>query len=121
MGLFKKKEVANINYLELIPFQIKEFEEKEGIINILIPKFKNQFMLSLIPQHKSKVFRIKLDELGSAVWSSIDGKKKVTAIIEELSERFGEKIQPAEQRITKFLTQLFQSNFINFKQLKKEN
>jgi hypothetical protein len=119
--LFKKKEAVNINYLELIPFRVKESEENDGVVNIMIPKFKSKFFLNLIPAGKSKVFRVKLDELGSAVWSSIDGTKNVNTIVEELSGRFGEKIQPAEQRITKFLTQLFQSNFINFKQLKKEH
>jgi len=122
MALFKtKKNTPELNYLELIPFRMHESETENGLTKILIPKFKREFFQNLIPKTKSKHFKVKLDELGSSVWESIDGKKNVNKIIIELSEKYGEKIQPAEVRITKFFTQLFQSNFINFKQLKKEN
>jgi hypothetical protein len=121
MALFKNKTKApELNYLELIPFKIRESETNDGMINILIPKFKSQFFQNLIPKNKSKNFRVKLDALGSSVWESIDNKKKVSVIIDELSVLHGEKIQPAQERVIKFLTQLYQSNFINFKKLKKE-
>lgn len=113
--ILKKKK--GINLLELTPERNMSFEEKDNLINILIPKFKNNFFQSLIPKNKSKEIKINLDELGSAVWMKIDGKKKVSDLIDELSEQFGEKIQPAEERITKFITQLHQHKFIKFKEL----
>jgi len=121
MTLFKSKsKTTELNYLELIPFKIHESEIENGVTNILIPKFKSRFFQNLIPKSKSKHFRVKLDELGTSVWESIDGIKEVSAIIDELSIQHGEKISPAQERIIKFLTQLYQSNFINFKKLKKE-
>ena len=121
MSIFKSKtKTTEINYLELIPFKIHESDIVNGLTNILIPKFKKEFIQNLIPKSKSKHFRVKLDELGSSVWESIDGKKEVSEIINELSVKHDEKIHPAQDRIIKFLTQLYQSNFINFKKLKKE-
>lgn len=121
MSLFKSKaKTPEINYLELIPFKIHKSESINGMTSILIPKFKKEFFQNLIPKSKSKHFRVKLDELGSSVWEAIDGKKDVSVIIDELSARHGEKIDPAQERIIKFLTQLYQSNFINFQKLKKE-
>jgi len=108
----KSKEVVNL--LELTPRQNKEFEDEEGIVTILIPKFRNAFMKSLIPKHKSPDIRIKLDELGSAVWRVIDGKTKVESIISDLSEKLGGKIAPAEERISKFFTQIHQYKFVKF-------
>jgi len=121
--IFKKRKnkIPELNYLELIPFRIHESEIVNGITKILIPKFKSQFFQNMIPKSKSKYLRVKLDELGSSVWEAIDGKKDVSRIVDELSEKFGERIQPAEDRITKFFTQLLNSNFINFKQLKRRN
>ena len=121
MSLFRSKtKESELNYLELIPFKIHQSEIENGATNILIPKFKTQFFQNLIPKRKSKHFRVKLDELGSSVWEAIDGKKEVSVIIDELSVQHGEKIHHAQDRIIKFLTQLYHSNFINFKKLKKE-
>lgn len=117
--LFKKKEV--INLLELTPVREKNFVVKEnGLVTILIPKFKSEFFKKLIPKNKSNEIKISFDELGSAVWNEIDSKKKVFEIVNILGEKFGEKIHPAEERISKFLTQLNSHKFISFKELHKE-
>ena len=116
--MFKKKK-PQYNLLELTPERAKEFEEKEGIVTILIPKFKTEFFRKLIPKSKPKDIRINLDELGSAVWKSIDGKKKVSDIVTELSNMYGEKIHPAAERIAKFLEEIYKHKFINFKEIKR--
>jgi hypothetical protein len=116
--LFKKKEAVNL--LELTPVREKNFVVQEnGIVTLLIPKFKKQFFQSLIPKSKSKDIKISFDELGSAVWNEIDSNKKVEDIVKNLGEKLGEKIHPAEERITKFLTQLNSHKFISFKELQK--
>jgi hypothetical protein len=112
--MLKKKE-SKINYLELIPERTKEYEIMDGKIVLLVPKFKNNFLKSLIPKKKSQNIKISLDELGSEVWNLIDGNNKVLDIIEKLNELHEEKIQQAEERVTKFLTQLFHHKFVIFK------
>ena len=115
----KKKEVFNL--LELTPVRERNFVvNDDGLVTILIPKFKSKFFLSLIPKNKSKDFKINFDELGSAVWKEIDSNKKVGNIVQELGDRLGEKIHPAEERISKFLTQLNSHKFISFKELQKK-
>ncbi len=119
--MFNKKNRQVYNLLELTPVRVNEHEENEGLIRILIPKFKNKFLLSLIPKGKSKHIRVKLDEIGSATWLAINGRKKVNNIVAELREKFGEKIEPAEDRVSKFIGGLNLHNLIYFKELKKEN
>ncbi|MCE1166108.1 MAG: PqqD family protein [Bacteroidetes bacterium] len=114
----KKREVYNL--LELTPVRVNEHEENEGLIRILVPKFKNKFLLSLIPKGKSKHIRVKLDEIGTATWLLINGKRKVTKIIEELREKFGDNLEPAEERVSKFIGGLNLHNLIYFKELKKD-
>lgn len=118
MKLFKKKIQHNL--LELTPVREKDFRIENGRVTIFFPKFKNKFMQNLVPRNKPKDINIHFDELGSEVWLAIDGGKKVISIIKELDEKIGEKIQPAQDRISKFITQLYHHRFIYFKELKKE-
>lgn len=114
----KKKEVYNM--LELTPVRVNQHEEIEGLINILIPKFKREFFQKFIPKRKSKDIRIKLDEIGTATWLAMDGNKKVKDIVSELREKFSDRIEPAEERTSKFIGGLNLHSFIYFKELRKE-
>jgi hypothetical protein len=67
-----------------------------------------------MPKLKYPFIKIKLDEIGSAVWNEIDGKKKVGEIADILEKKYGEKIQPIEERLSKFFTQLKLHQFIDF-------
>ncbi|MCX7833178.1 MAG: PqqD family protein [Ignavibacteria bacterium] len=116
--MFKKKK--NINFLELTPVHNKNFEEQNGLITIVFPKFKSKFLQWLIPKSKPPNIRISLDKIGSSVWKYIDGNSKVEEIIKRLQNEFGEELIQAEQRTLKFLTLLYQNSFIYFKELKKE-
>jgi hypothetical protein len=68
---------------------------------------------------KNKFVKLNLDELGSATWLQIDGKKNVQAIADVLKEKFGESLIQPEERITKFMSQLYLNKMITFKELKK--
>ncbi|MGE5682333.1 MAG: PqqD family protein, partial [Bacillota bacterium] len=95
--------------------------DERGIVTVLVPKFRNKIMARLIlPRLKSTHFKIKLDEIGSETWRHIDGKKNVGQISKELTEIFGERIQPVYERITKFLTSLYLEGYISFNEIKKE-
>ncbi|MCR4418345.1 MAG: PqqD family protein [Ignavibacteria bacterium] len=113
----KSKEKVEVNLWELIPIRKFDFEKSENnLITILIPKFTNKFLVRhLMPRLKYPFFKVKLDEIGSAVWLEIDGKKKVGEIAQILEEKFGAKIQPIEERLSKFFTQLQFHQFIDFK------
>lgn len=120
MNYFKKRKLLkDANYLDLVPVRSCNFEsDQAGKVTLLIPKFKSDFLRRmLVPRRKSPDFRIKLDELGSAVWLAADGIRNVAEISALLVETMGEKVAPAEERIPKFLSILFRQGFINFKQL----
>jgi len=118
----RRKILKNINYLELTPYKLYSDETDEnGLITILVPKFTNPIAKRLLePTLSSKFFRIKLDELGSEAWKNTDGKKRVFEIANILSRKFGAKIQPIDQRLTKFFTGLYLQNIISFNEIKKK-
>jgi hypothetical protein len=121
MKFFRNKNILKgVNYLDLTPFTINEFEVENGLVTILIKKFKSKIMQSLLPRNRTNFIKIHLDEPGSVVWLNIDGKMKVAAIIETISSNMGDKLPDVEQRVMKFMTQLFQQKFIGFNELRKK-
>ncbi len=115
----RRKILKNANYLELHPIRIhKEEIDKENLVTILIPKFTNKFLVKyFVPKMKSPVIKLKLDELGSSAWLLFDGKKNVGTIAASLTEKFGDKIQPVNERLTKFLTGLYEQKLISFTEI----
>jgi hypothetical protein len=92
---------------------------EDGLVNVLVPRFKSDFMNKLLPKKKSPYIRANLDELGSATWLMIDGKTNVLELAEKLNDKFGEKIEPANNRLTLFLSELYKNGFISFNELKE--
>jgi hypothetical protein len=117
----RRKRLKGANYLDLTPIRSVEFEtDISNQVTLLLPKFTNAFAKKYIePRLKTTVFRLKLDELGSASWIAINGNKKVSAIADELLIAIGEKIQPVEERLTKFLTLLYEQRYITFQELER--
>jgi hypothetical protein len=116
----RRKILKNVNYLDITPFRIhKEETDEDGRVSIIVPKFKNTIAKDVLMLFgKSMDIRIKLDEFGSAVWLQINGRQNVNSIAKKLITKFGEKIQPVEERLTKFLTNLYLQGFISFNEIK---
>lgn len=123
MSFFKKnKELKNVNYLELTPVRNYKFvTEEDGRVSVLIPRFTNKILVSLIASRmKNPDVKVVLDEFGSGVWLEVDGTKNVNRICELMSAKFGERIQPAVERVTKYFSQLYNYQIISFKELNKK-
>lgn len=115
----KNSKLSNINYLELTPYRLFEYEVEENKqVSVLIPRFTNKILVKIItPMLKSPYVKTLFDDFGSHVWQAIDGKNKVLDIAVSLKNKFGEKAEPAEERVTKFLTQLYSYKFLKFKEI----
>jgi hypothetical protein len=122
MKFFKKKQPLNL--LELTPVRvIKDFSEDQGIVTLLIPKFKNEaFANWFIPRWKSKYLKIKLDEIGSFVWKETSGHQKVQEICEKLKpflEVKGETVEFIEEKVCSYMASLYHYHYIDFVETKK--
>jgi hypothetical protein len=119
MNFFQRRKILKkSNYLEVTPVRKCDYSSNdEGIVTLLVPKFKNEKFNKWFLNHRKRFFRIALDETGSVVWLQIDGQRKVYEICNKATEILGEKIQPVDQRVTKFLTTLYDSRFISFREI----
>jgi hypothetical protein len=115
----RKNILKNVNTLDLTPLKLYTQEiEEEDLVTVLVPKFKNEIAKKfIVPKLKSSDFKIKFDKLGSAVWMNIDGNKNVQEIIKSVSMKFGDEIQQAEERIIKFIFQLYEQKLISFNEI----
>lgn len=123
MSFYFRKKKSNLrNVLELTPFHIYSYETGDkGMVSVLIPRFHNKILAKIFNSRVRDPFvRVKFDEFGSSTWLEIDGKKNVYTIAQNLLHKHGEKIQPAFERVSKFLNQLYIYKFINFNEMKGE-
>jgi hypothetical protein len=110
----KKGEVMNL--YEIVPRPLVKSETNSNGQTILLkPKFRNSFFAKIfLRDRKPNYFKLKLDEIGAACWSKIDGHKNAGEICNELGDQFGERIQPVAERVGKFLVMLKKAHLIEY-------
>ncbi len=104
--------MSDEEYVKLIPKRICEVEINHGITTVLYIKkptfIEKIFFRSLI----NKPHKIDLDEIGSFIWGIINASKNIEEIIKLAKEHFGEKIEPAEDRVIQFIKQMHANKLI---------
>lgn len=118
--MFKKKKIEFVgkNLLELKPVRNFEFVvQDDNKVTLLIPKFRDKILGKYLqPIIKRKFYKVKLDTIGSFVWSNCDGKSTVNEIVDRLKKQFGSEVESADERVAKFVQHLYHSDCLNFKQ-----
>ena len=105
------------NYLEKIPRHkdmLSWSQDENGIVTL---EMQNKGAANRIAQlllKKPKISYIHLEEFGSFVWLTIDGKRDITAIGELVREHFGEKAEPLYERLSTYIKTLHSNGFIDF-------
>jgi len=124
MNFFERRKILKkANLLEMTPFRILEHEMNHEMVNVLLPRFNSKFwgpILQPLLAENKKYIKINLDEFGSATWLKMNGSVKVYEISSFLKEKFGEKIEPVDERLGKFLSMLYEQRFISFTELKQQ-
>jgi len=123
MNFFTRRNILKkANFLDLRPVRVLRHETRDdGGINLLMPRFKNRISSALFqPGSKEKTIFIKLDRFGGHTWLLIDGESTVAEICDKLRAQFPGELQPiaeTEERVTKFLSLLYQERYITFREI----
>ncbi len=113
-----KKKVSE-NYLLRVPMPAAKLRwkpEEDGKIMLMI---ENKGAMNRLAQklfHKPEISYIHLDDLGSFVWTWIDGKKNIIELGELVKEEFGEAAEPVYPRLAKYFQILDSYHFITWKE-----
>ena len=101
--------------MECVPSRLCEHETDLSTDRIIVlrPKYTSKLGRSVFePFLKNKNFKVKLDDLGTAVWKNMDGKNTVKNLGEILAAEFGPEIEPIYERLGKFIIQMHKEKFI---------
>lgn len=92
-----------------------DWEEKEGLIKLKVPKFEGNFGKSFCNLvRKENYFEASLDKIGSIVWKNCDGKKSVEDILKILKKEFP-KEENIANRLYLFLQQIDNLGYIDLR------
>lgn len=101
-------------FLNAYPIRACEFVEGNGIVTVLYKKEKLTIVEKFFFKNSaSKPHKIDLDEVGSFIWKLCDGKKNIEQIIENTKEEFGDRVEPAKERVELFINQMNKTKLIN--------
>ncbi len=108
--------MADSRFLASRPRRILEWEEDgQGRVIVFRPRFGSgawgrrfSSWLGVGP------YRIRLDEVGSLVWKHCDGDTDASEIAVRLRGAFGERVEPAEDLLERFLSQMHRARMIAF-------
>jgi hypothetical protein len=59
--------------------------------------------------------RVRLDEVGSLAWTLLDGRRTVGEVAAALRERFGDRVEPAEERFGALVRSLHRGGLIGYR------
>lgn len=91
-------------------------EAEDGRAVVFRPRFgEGRFARWLESLFGLSPYLIRLDDIGTTVWKHCDGKASVQEIAELLRERFGDRVEPAEDRLQDFITQMQRARMIRVK------
>ena len=99
--------------LTMVPRRAVPFEFREaGAVTLLRPKFVTPWLAWLQPLLSRPVFRVKLDGVGSFLWTQLDGSRTVAEVIGLLQAHFGEGVEPVQERTLTFIYQMMEGRFL---------
>ncbi len=113
----KKQNVIPKNYLDKIPVHashIRTVVAEDGIVTLDI---ENKGAFNKLAQKlfkRPQVSHIHLDEFGSFVWLTVDGKRSIYELGEDVKAHFGERAEPLYERLAKYFQILESYKFIYF-------
>ena len=57
-------------------------------------------------------YRIRLDDVGTFIWKACDGETSLTVIAGRLRDEFGDRVEPADERLARFVQSMRRSRMI---------
>ncbi len=117
MGTRGETARAAPNLLEWTPVRVAEWRDVDGGIVLERPPAKRSGIRGIgrltslmAPQ------RVRLDDVGSFSWKRFDGETTVGEVCGALRERFGESVEPAEERLGRFVHSLRREGFLFYRE-----
>lgn len=103
------------NYLDYVPRPNRLFEtsvNEAGHVEILTEHRGFYNKIAQVVFKKPRFSHIELDDFGTFIWQTMDGKKSIYEIGADVKNQFGEKAEPLYERLSKFMKILHDHHYI---------
>ncbi len=110
------ESLQEINLLDLRPQRLAAWEELDGDVVIARPAPPVPWFRSIgrWVSFAMSTRRIRLDERGGFIWKCLDGNRTVADVVAEARARFGEDVEPAEERVGLLVRHLRQEELVAY-------
>ena len=100
--------------------QVEEERLESGCVVLSFPVVMRPWFVKLVrrlggPEESARIRKLQLDELGTAVWDLLDGKRTVRRIVSEFANTHQLHPKEAEVSVTQFLRDLGKRGIIGLK------
>lgn len=96
-----ERDLAALNVVEVAPFRVAHWEATaDGRAVLIRPRpRRGPGAVRRWERYLLGARRIRLDEVGTAVWELLDGRRTVGDVAAAIRARFGGRAEPAEERV----------------------
>ncbi len=98
--------MAKVGILDRIPMRDRDFLVEDEKIVVLVPRFDGVLGRWITRRLSKPCYKVRLDRFGTEIWNLCDGHRTVREIASALRGRFGEEMEPAEERVAGFIQRL---------------
>lgn len=86
--------------------------ERPGQLRLVVPRFGGRLMTWLFGRVNPRPVYFRLDEIGSFVWQAFGQGVSLGHVARQARAHFGERIDPAEERVATFAAMLRRHGFL---------
>ncbi len=86
--------------------RLRDFDVEEEKVVVRVPRFDGPIGRWINRRLTNPFYTVRLDRFGTEVWNLCDGRRRVRDIASELRGKFGDEMEPAEERVAGFLQRL---------------
>ncbi len=106
-------EMSRLEFARVQPRRLLEWREQDGRCVLLRPRLGSsrvgRWMAGL---WDDPYYQIRLDEVGTLVWKACDGRTSLADIVGRMRDRFGDRVEPADQRLAEFMRKMLKGRMI---------
>ena len=112
----RSDDLEGVNLLDLKPVRLADWEEKGDRVVLIRPAPSSRGLRRVLDAVTAWMspHRVRLDDVGSTGWRLLDGTRTAGEVMVVLRERFGEAVEPAEDRLGAFVRMLRFQGFVAY-------
>ena len=105
---------SGLDFAQVRPRRLLEWCEEDDRCVLLRPRFGTTRVARWVARLGTDPhYRIRLDEVGTLVWKACDGHTSLADIVGRMRERFGDRVEPADQRLSQFIRKMLKGRMIS--------